>query len=35
MQPVLGAEKTEKLIETINRLDTGSDIRVLRGLVAI
>jgi 2-methylcitrate dehydratase PrpD len=31
--PVLGAEKTEKLIDTINKLETVKDINVLRALM--
>jgi hypothetical protein len=33
MTPVLGAAKTDKLIETINRLETLKDIRQLRPLI--
>jgi hypothetical protein len=35
MAPVLGAEKTEKLIEQINRLETVDDINQLRPLMTI
>jgi 2-methylcitrate dehydratase PrpD len=33
--PVLGSDKTEKLIQQINKLDTVDDIRVLRSLVTV
>jgi 2-methylcitrate dehydratase PrpD len=35
MAPVLGADRTEKLIRTINRLETLDDIRALRPLMAV
>jgi 2-methylcitrate dehydratase PrpD len=33
--PVLGADKTEKLIQQINKLETVDDIRVLRSLITV
>jgi hypothetical protein len=33
--PVLGSDKTEKLIQQINKLETIDDIRVLRSLVTV
>jgi MmgE/PrpD C-terminal domain len=33
--PVLGSDKTEKLTQQINKLETIDDIRVLRSLVTV
>jgi hypothetical protein len=35
MTPVLGAEKTEKLIDRINKLETMDNIRQLRPLITV